>query len=146
MAAWEAWEAAPTGPQPPLGFILSMEGADPIVSPEQVPQWWDDGLRIVSLSHYGISATAHGTDTEGGLTPLGRPMLRALDEAGIILDLTHLADARLLRGAGRLRRAGAGQPQQLPGARPRRAPVHRRSDSRASSSATASSAARSTPG
>jgi membrane dipeptidase len=92
MAAWEAWEAATERPQPPLGFILSMEGADPIVAPEQVPQWEADGLRIVSLSHYGISATAHGTDTEGGLTPLGRPMLRALREAGIILDLTHLAD------------------------------------------------------
>jgi membrane dipeptidase len=92
MAAWEAWEAAPAGPQPPLGFVISMEGADPIVSPEQVPQWYADGLRIVSLSHYGISATAYGTDTEGGLTPLGRPMLRALDDAGIILDLTHLAD------------------------------------------------------
>jgi membrane dipeptidase len=69
-----------------------MEGADPIVSPEQVGQWYADGLRIVSLSHYGISATAHGTDTEGGLTPLGRPMLKALRAAGIILDLTHLAD------------------------------------------------------
>jgi membrane dipeptidase len=92
LAAWAAWEAAPDTPQPPLGFVLSMEGADPIVAPEQVPQWYADGLRIVSLSHYGISATAHGTDTEGGLTPLGRPMLRALQEAGIILDLTHLAD------------------------------------------------------
>lgn len=92
MAAWAAWEAAPATPQPPLGFVLSMEGADPIVAPEQVPQWYADGLRIVSLSHYGISATAHGTGTDGGLTPLGRPMLRALREAGIILDLTHLAD------------------------------------------------------
>lgn len=92
IADWTAWDADTSGPQPPLGFVLSMEGADPIVSPEQVPQWWADGLRIVSLSHYGISATAHGTDTEGGLTPLGRPMLRALDDAGIILDLTHLAD------------------------------------------------------
>ncbi len=87
-----AWEAAAPGAEPPLGFVISMEGADPIVSPEQVPAWYADGLRIVSLSHYGISATAHGTDTDGGLTPLGRPMLRALEDAGIILDLTHLAD------------------------------------------------------
>ena len=56
----------------PLGFILSMEGADPIAWPEQVESLWEDGLRVVSLSHYGISAYAHGTDTEGGVTAAGR--------------------------------------------------------------------------
>lgn len=76
----------------PLGFIISMEGADPIVSPEQVPEWWDDGLRIVSLVHYGVSAYAHGTGTVGGLTERGPALLRALDEVGMILDLTHTAD------------------------------------------------------
>ena len=40
----------------PLGFVLSMEGADGIVAPEQVAEWWDEGLRIVSLCHYGVSA------------------------------------------------------------------------------------------
>jgi membrane dipeptidase len=76
----------------PLGFILSMEGADPIVSPQQVPSWWDDGLRIVSLVHYGVSAYAHGTGTVGGLTDRGPGLLKALDEVGMILDLTHTAD------------------------------------------------------
>lgn len=76
----------------PLGFILAMEGADPILSPEQVAWWWAQGLRVVSLSHYGVSAYAHGTDTEGGLTPLGSPLLAAMEEAGMILDLTHLSD------------------------------------------------------
>src|SRR6185437_12992709 len=76
----------------PLGFVISMEGADPIVSPEQVPQWYDAGLRIVSLVHYGVSRYAHGTGAPGGLTPLGKPMLQALEATGMILDLTHLAD------------------------------------------------------
>lgn len=76
----------------PLGFVISMEGADPIVSPEQVPQWYDAGLRIVSLVHYGVSRYAHGTGAPGGLTPLGKPMLQALEASGMILDLTHLAD------------------------------------------------------
>jgi membrane dipeptidase len=78
--------------QAPLGFILSMEGADPIVWPEQVESWWEDGLRVVSLSHYGLSAYAFGTDTEGGLTEHGKPLLQAMDQVGMILDLTHLAD------------------------------------------------------
>jgi len=78
--------------QTPLGFIISMEGADPIVSPEQVPQWYAAGLRIVSLVHYGVSRYAHGTGAPGGLLPLGKPMLHAMEVAGMILDLTHLAD------------------------------------------------------
>jgi membrane dipeptidase len=77
---------------PPLGLIISMEGADPIVSPEQVESWWEDGLRIVSLSHYGVSTYAHGTGTVGGLTDRGPALLRALDAAGMILDLTHTVD------------------------------------------------------
>ena len=84
------WEER--GPEAPLGFILSMEGADPIVWPEQVQSWWDDGLRAVSLSHYGVSAYAHGTGTVGGLTDRGPALLREMDKVGMILDVTHLAD------------------------------------------------------
>jgi membrane dipeptidase len=87
LAAWEA-----DRDNAPLGFILSMEGADPIVSPAQVGSWWEDGLRQVSLSHYGVSAYAHGTGTEGGLTEQGRDLLKEMEAVGIILDLTHLAD------------------------------------------------------
>jgi membrane dipeptidase len=76
----------------PLGFILSMEGADPIVSPNQVIEWWDNGLRVVGPVHYGISAYAHGTGSPGGLTPKGRDLLKAMSEVGMILDVTHLAD------------------------------------------------------
>ena len=87
LADWEE-----RGAEAPLGFILSMEGADPILGPEQVQSWWDDGLRAVSLSHYGISAYAHGTGTEGGLTANGPALLKEMDKIGMILDVTHLAD------------------------------------------------------
>ena len=87
LSVWHASAA-----DAPLGMILSMEGADPIVSPDQVASWWDDGLRVVGPSHYGVSAYAHGTGTEGGLTDLGRPLLDAMADVGMILDLTHLAD------------------------------------------------------
>jgi membrane dipeptidase len=82
----------PGGGDVPLGFILSMEGADPIVWPEQVHSWYADGLRQISLSHYGVSAYAHGTGTEGGLVGEGKALLREMEKAGIVLDLTHLAD------------------------------------------------------
>jgi len=76
----------------PLGFILSMEGADPIINPEQLKSWWEDGLRVVSLSHYGVSTYAHGTGTRGGLTPLGRELLEEMHSIGMILDVTHLSE------------------------------------------------------
>jgi membrane dipeptidase len=95
MAEWQAFDAAPSDQTPPLGFVLSMEGADPITEPEEVAGWWDDGLRIVSLCHYGRSAYANGTGQPGPLTERGRPMLEALERAGIILDVTHLADDAL---------------------------------------------------
>jgi len=77
---------------PPIGVILCMEGADPILSPEQVEEWWDDGLRVVGPAHYGVSAYAHGTGTPGPLTPRGPALLGAMEQRGMILDLTHLAD------------------------------------------------------
>lgn len=87
----QAWEADPV--RCPLGFVLTMEGCDGIVDDEQVPEWWDAGLRVVSLCHYGVSSYSHGTQAPGGLTPRGAPLLHAMEQAGMMLDLSHLAEA-----------------------------------------------------
>jgi membrane dipeptidase len=76
----------------PLGFILSMEGADPVLHPEQVQEWWDVGLRIIGPAHYGPSPYARGHDMVGGLFEKGPALLRAMERVGIILDVTHLSD------------------------------------------------------
>jgi membrane dipeptidase len=87
------WKTAGTSPAArSLGFILSMEGADPVLFPEQIQEWWDIGLRIIGPAHYGVSPYAHGTGTEGGLFPLGKPLLREMERVGMIMDVTHLAD------------------------------------------------------
>lgn len=95
VRAWLPY-ADGTGKQPPatlpLGFILSMEGADPVLTPEQIDEWWQAGLRIIGPAHYGVSPYAHGTGTEGGLFPPGKPLLRAMERVGMILDVTHLSD------------------------------------------------------
>ena len=80
------------GRETPLGFILSMEGADPILYPEQVQQWWELGLRIIGPAHYGVSPYAHGTGTEGGFFAQGPALLREMRRVGMILDVTHLSD------------------------------------------------------
>jgi membrane dipeptidase len=94
-AEWQAWDAthlAETEETPPLGFVISMEGADPILYPEQLAAWHEAGLRLLGPTHYGPGRYAGGTATELGLTKLGPPLLREMDRLGVALDLTHLSD------------------------------------------------------
>jgi membrane dipeptidase len=85
-----AWQADPA--HCPLGYILSMEGADPILTPTHVEFWWERGLRAAGISHFGLGSYAHGTGVSGGLTVRGPDLLRAMRQAGMALDVTHLAD------------------------------------------------------
>jgi membrane dipeptidase len=89
-AHWKAWEANPNST--PLGIILSMEGADPIVAPEQTAHWFQLGLRAVGPAHYGRSHYAYGTATDGPLTADGVQLLKEFMKVGMILDVTHLSD------------------------------------------------------
>lgn len=86
-----AWQAKENGTEP-VGFILSMEGADPILYPEQVQEWYDAGLRIIGPAHYGPSPYALGHNLEGGLLPQGPALLKEMERVGMILDVTHLSD------------------------------------------------------
>ena len=86
------WRLANDDAGAPLGIILSMEGADPIVSPAQVQEWWDCGLRAVGPAHYGQSHYAYGTGVSGPLSAKGRELLKEFDRVGMILDATHLCD------------------------------------------------------
>lgn len=90
----ERWRTCPEEQlqSEPLGFILSMEGADPVLSPDELQEWWDAGLRIIGPAHYGVSPYAHGTGTEGGLFERGPAFLKEMERVGMILDVTHLSD------------------------------------------------------
>lgn len=94
IAAWQRWEKDnyPHSRQPPLGLVISMESADPIWAPEQLPAWKEAGVRIIGPAHYGPGRYAGGTSIELGLTPAGIKLLRMMEELGILLDLTHLSD------------------------------------------------------
>jgi membrane dipeptidase len=96
IAEWEQCDAAhpedDAADTPPLGFVLSMEGADPILAPEQLEEWWGLGLRLLGPTHYGPGRYAGGTATELGLTELGPPLLAEMQRLGILLDVTHLSD------------------------------------------------------
>jgi membrane dipeptidase len=87
---WRNWSADPANT--PIGYILAMEGADPIVDLDQAAAWWDMGLRSVNLAHYGKSRYAVGTGDDGPLTPDGVRLLEKFERLGMILDATHLSD------------------------------------------------------
>ena len=89
---WEAWEGTESDDTPPLGFVISMEGADPILKPDQLEEWVGGGLRLLGLTHYGPGRYAGGTGTELGLTELGPPLLAEMQRLGVTLDLTHCSD------------------------------------------------------
>ena len=85
----KAWR---NGSRNAIGYILSMEGADPILSPDDAASWWDKGLRVVGLTHYGVGVYGTGTAGADGLTPKGFEMLKTFEQLGMIVDVTHLTD------------------------------------------------------
>ncbi len=93
VAEWEAWEARPLPEEtPPLGFVISMEGADPIMHPDDLQEWHEAGLRLLGLTHYGPGRYAGGTGTEIGLTEDGLALLREMERLGVVLDVSHCSD------------------------------------------------------
>lgn len=49
----------------PVGYILSLEGADSLVTPAYVERAHDYGLRAIGPAHYGPGRYAQGTDATG---------------------------------------------------------------------------------
>ena len=78
----------------PVGAILGLEGADSVVEPSQLTEWWNDGIRLISIGHYGMSpyGGGTGTGTDIGLLERGPALLREMDRLGMLLDVTHTSD------------------------------------------------------
>ena len=74
-----------------LAGVLLMEGADPIETPSQLGAWTDRGVRIIGPA-WGATRYSGGTGAPGGLTELGRQLLKAMRRKQVILDLSHMAD------------------------------------------------------
>lgn len=83
--------AADTGTLP-IGFVLSLEGADSLVTLDHLHQAYQYGLRAVGPAHYGPGRYANGTDATGRLSDLGKSLLREMQQLKMILDATHLCD------------------------------------------------------
>ncbi|WP_430968112.1 dipeptidase [Spongiimicrobium sp. 2-473A-2-J] len=84
------WEG--TSADKPIGYILSLEGADSIVSMAHLEKSFESGLRAIGPAHYGPGTYAHGTDSVGGIGSKGKELLKKIEELNLILDATHLCD------------------------------------------------------
>lgn len=76
----------------PIGYILSLEGADSIVTLKHLEKAYAYGLRAVGPGHYGPGRYAQGTNATGGLGQKGQALLREMEKLNMILDATHLCD------------------------------------------------------
>jgi membrane dipeptidase len=74
--------------------LLLMEGADPIRSPAHLDDWHARGVRIVGMSWAEGSRYSGGNSQRAHrpLSPEGRELVHAMDELGIIHDVSHLSD------------------------------------------------------
>ncbi len=86
----ELWQDPPPGA--PIGYVLSLEGADSIITPGHLGRAYEQGLRAIGPAHYGPGTYAQGTHVTGGLGPRGRELLAEMERLDIILDATHLCD------------------------------------------------------
>jgi membrane dipeptidase len=71
--------------------IILLEGADPIRTPDDVPLFFNSGVRIVGLA-WRQTRYAGGTGMPGPLSAEGKTLVRELDRYQIIHDASHLAE------------------------------------------------------
>lgn len=86
------WHDGTPNANKPVGYVLSLEGADSIVDIEHLELAWNYGLRAIGPAHYGPGRYANGTDATGRLNEQGRALIKEIERLGLILDATHLCD------------------------------------------------------
>ena len=97
----EHWsKPLPEGEGHPVGMIYLMEGADGILSPRELGEWYDLGLRMIGLAWAGTRYCG-GTTEPGPLTDEGRSLLAAMMDYNFILDLSHMDQAAALEALDR---------------------------------------------
>jgi membrane dipeptidase len=80
----------------PINAIILLEGADPIRNVDDVPLFFNSGVRIVGLA-WRNTRYAGGTGMPGPLTPEGIRLVAELDRYRIIHDTSHLAEESFWR-------------------------------------------------
>ncbi len=78
-----------------VGVVLGLENGRPLSLPGALERLLALGVRLVTLTHVGTHewCDAAGDDeVHGGLAPAGVAIVRALNRAGVVVDVSHVSD------------------------------------------------------
>jgi len=83
LAAFEKhialWNDGKANDKKPIGYILSLEGADSFVTIDHLEKAWQYGLRAAGPAHYGPGRYANGTDATGKMNANGLALLKKME-------------------------------------------------------------------
>lgn len=86
--------AARRGKAAPVGAMLSIEGLQSMEGHiANLDRLYAAGFRMAGLTHFfdnDLAGSMHGLK-KGGLTPLGRQVVRAMEAKGMVVDIAHLS-------------------------------------------------------
>jgi membrane dipeptidase len=99
-AVLDTWRDSSDVTEHRLGLIIGMEGADPILEPAQLEEWYAEGLRVVGPA-WTQTRYSGGTKAPGPLTDLGRALLEVMADLHMVLDLAHMAPEACLEALDR---------------------------------------------
>lgn len=90
-AAMAIWKDDPPV-DAPISYLLSLEGADSMVTIGHVERAYEQGLRAIGPANFGPGTYAQGTRATGGVGAKGVELLREMERLDMILDVSHLCD------------------------------------------------------
>lgn len=82
-------------PDGPVGITLHLEGAKPLAGQlSMLDIYYRLGIRSMQLAWYGRNELADSTAEQnpGGLTRFGAEVVKAMNEMGMLIDLSHVAE------------------------------------------------------
>jgi membrane dipeptidase len=78
-------------------IVLGLEGGHALAaSTDTLRSFARQGIRYVTLTHVNTNRWADSSQDEpehGGLSPLGREMVRTMNDLGVVVDLAHVSDS-----------------------------------------------------
>jgi membrane dipeptidase len=94
--------------KPMLGAMLSIEGLQNLEGKaENLDKLYAAGFRMAGLTHFfdnELAGSMHGLE-KGGLTPLGRDIIRRMEAKGMIVDIAHCSQTCVTEILAMARRA-----------------------------------------
>ncbi len=89
--------------------LVGMENAYPLgESVESIPMWAERGVRYVGLTHFGHNQFGDSSNPNpgrdngpkwNGLSPLGKELVKSLNDNGIMVDVSHTGKETMMQAA-----------------------------------------------